>query len=313
MKLGKLERVEVRDIWKHEAHDFTPWLLEHADYLEDALGIGIDLENAEHPVGGFSLDLIGRDLTNDAVLIVENQLEKTDHAHLGQILTYAAGTDAASIVWIATVFREEHRQAIDWLNEQTRENIRFFGVELQVTKIGTSLPAPLFKLVAQPNSWQKQVRSTAQTTKTGAKASFYLQFWTRYLERMNKEHPEWPQSRNPTSSSWMNFTSPIKGIQLNPSFAQGARLRHEIYIDTRDADRNTEIFDYLSQQKDAIEAEYGGPLDWEELPTKKACRIANYRENADVVNVGQHEEHITWLLEEGVRLRRVLEIVKMPN
>ena len=151
MELGRLEGVEVRTVWEHEARDFTPWLLDHADHLAETLGIDLELNQSEHSVGGFSLDLVGRDLTNDAVLIVENQLEGTDHNHLGQILTYAAGTDASSIVWIATSFREEHRQAIDWLNEQTRENIRFFGIELKVARIGTSLPAPLFNLVAQPN------------------------------------------------------------------------------------------------------------------------------------------------------------------
>lgn len=118
--LGRLEGVEVRTVWVHEARDFTPWLLEHADHLAETLGIDLELEQSEHPVGGFSLDLVGRDLTNDAVLIVENQLAGTDHNHLGQILTYAAGTDASSIVWIATSFREEHRQAIDWLNEPTQ-------------------------------------------------------------------------------------------------------------------------------------------------------------------------------------------------
>lgn len=313
MELGKLEKVEVRKIWKHEAHDFTPWLLENADYLEDALGIDIELENAEHPVGGFSLDLIGRDITNDAVLIVENQLEKTDHSHLVQILTYAAGTDASSIVWIATAIREEHRQAIDWLNEQTRENIRFFGIELQVTKIGTSIPAPLFKLVAQPNSWQKQVRSTTQSAKGGVKGPFYFQFWTKYLERLTDEHPNISHARNPNSSSWMGFTSGIKGISITPAFTRGKRLSHAIYIDTGDGVRNDEIFEYLLAQRETLEDAYGGALEWYELPNKRANRIAIYRDNVDVVNEDQHDEYITWLLDAGDRLRRVIAVADLPE
>src|SRR5829696_9348086 len=137
-ELGKLEHVDPRLVWTHEAHEFTPWLLANADRLSEALGIDLELEAAEHGVGGYSLDLVGRDITNDAVLIVENQLATTDHTHLGQVLTYAAGTGASTIVWIATEFREEHRQALDWLNEQTGEETHFFGIELQVARIGES-------------------------------------------------------------------------------------------------------------------------------------------------------------------------------
>ena len=137
-------------------------------------------------------------------------------------------------MWIATSFREEHRQAIDWLNEQTRENIRFFGIELKVARIGTSLPAPLFNLVAQPNDWQKQVRSATRSGKVGTKTVLYQEFWTTYLERLREEHPDWSRARTPSNQNWMAFPSPIKGTRINPSFAQGGRLRHEIYIDTGD-------------------------------------------------------------------------------
>lgn len=313
MELGRLEKVEVRDIWKHEAHDFTPWLLDNADYLAEALGIELELDQSEHPVGGFSLDLFGRDLSNDATLIVENQLDKTDHTHLGQILTYAAGTDASSIVWIATEFREEHRQAIDWLNEQTGENIRFFGIELQVARIGKSLAAPLLKLVAQPNSWQKQVRSATQSKKGGVKGPFYFSFWAKYLQRLKGEHPKISHARNPNSDSWMGFTSGIKGIQITPAFTIGKRLRHEIYIDTGDGDRNDEIFEHLLAQRETLEKAYGRPLEWEQLPSKRACRIVEYRDNADVVNESEHDDYITWLLDAGERLRRVLKIAEMPD
>lgn len=158
MDLGRLKEVPARSIWTNEARHFTPWLLANADGLGEALGIELELTSAEHAVGGYSLDLIGRDLTNDAVLIVENQLEGTDHSHLGQILTYAAGTGASTIVWLATSFREEHRQALDWLNEQTAEDIHFFGVQISLVRIGDSVPAPLLTVVAKPNDWQKQVR-----------------------------------------------------------------------------------------------------------------------------------------------------------
>ena len=195
IELGKLVHVDPRTVWSHEAHNFTPWLLENADRLAEALGIDIELEAAEHAVAGYSLDLVGRDITNDAVLIVENQLETTDHSHLGQVLTYAAGTAASTIVWIATAFREEHRQALDWLNENTGEDVHFFGVELQVIKIDKSPPAPLLNLVVQPNDWQKQVRAATQRSAVTGKGALYAQFWPKLLDRIHTEHPDWTRSR----------------------------------------------------------------------------------------------------------------------
>ncbi len=312
MELGRLEDVEIRTVWSHEARDFTPWLLEHADHLAETLGMDVELEQSEHPVGGFSLDLIGRDLTHDAVLIVENQLEVTNHTHLGQILTYAAGTDAASIVWVATEFRQEHRQAIDWLNEQTREDVRFFGVQIQVVRIGSSPPAPLFKLIAEPNDWQKQVRTATRSGRVGTKTAKYQEFWTRYLERMRDEHPDWSNARTPASDNWMDSPSPIKGTRINPSFAQGRRLRHEIYIDTGDKERNEAIFKHFESHKEAFEVEYGRPLQWEDLPNARASRIADYRDDADVMFEDRHDEFIEWFLDAGARLRRALAVIDLP-
>src|SRR5918992_270660 len=176
--LGRLSRVDPRTVWAFEERDFTSWLLQHADELGEALGIDLQLDSAEYPVGPFELDLIGRDLGQDAVVMVENQLTPTDHTHLGQLLTYAAGTDAGLIVWIATAFGEQHRQAIDWLNERTDEGTRFFGVELEVLRIGDSAPAPHFNVVAAPNDWQKRARGAGRRTRQAVtgKAALYAQF-----------------------------------------------------------------------------------------------------------------------------------------
>jgi hypothetical protein len=181
--LGRLTIVPPRDVWPREAHDFTPWLLENVDVLSDLLGMDLALEVAEHPVGGFSLDLLGRDDATGQVVIVENQLDVSDHTHLGQILTYAAGTDPTTIVWVATGFRPEHRAAIDWLNARTDESTRFFGVEIEVVRIGDSAPAPAFKLVAQPNDWEKQVKAEKASPRSG-KAAAYGAFWTDLLDRI---------------------------------------------------------------------------------------------------------------------------------
>src|SRR5919198_446276 len=252
--LGRLEQVDPRTVWVHEAHDFTPWLLDNADRLSEALGIDLELEAAEHAVGGYSLDLVGRDITNDAVLIVENQLATTDHSHLGQVLTYAAGTGASTIVWIATAFREEHRQALDWLNESTGDEAHFFGIELQLVKIGDSIEAPLFNVVAQPNDWQKQVRTATQAGAVSGKGALYVQFWGRFIDRVHAEYSEWTRARPVGPRNWIEMKSPIKGCIIGSSFAQGERLRHDLYIDPGDGDRNDELLGYLRDRRELIEA-----------------------------------------------------------
>lgn len=161
-ELGRLTVVPPRQVWPHEAHNFTPWLLQNVDVLSDLLGMDLELEVAEHPVGDFSLDLIGRDLSDDSVVIVENQLESSDHTHLGQILTYAAGTQPKTIVWVATRFRSEHRAALDWLNEHTDPDTRFFGVEIEVVKIGDSAPHPISFWQRNPTTGASKLRPPMQ-------------------------------------------------------------------------------------------------------------------------------------------------------
>jgi hypothetical protein len=305
MELGRLEAVEVRQVWEREARDFTPWLLENPDRLAESLGIDLDLTAAEHPVGGFSLDLVGEDLTNDCVLIVENQLEGTDHAHLGQLLTYAAGTGAGTIVWIATSFRDEHRQAIDWLNENTPPEIHFFGIEIRLVRIGASSPAPLLDVVAQPNDWQKQVREVARAERASGRDPLYLAFWARFLERVKSEYPSWTKRSHSTTDNWLNMPGPFQGTWLNPSFARGKRLRQELYIDTGDAEANKRLFDHLRAHREIMEAAYGGALDWEELPDKRACRIADYTDGW-IQQQDRFEEFVDWFVDRGARLRAAL-------
>lgn len=239
--------------------------------------------------------------------MVENQLAQTDHGHLGQVLTYAAGTGARTIVWIATSFREEHRQALDWLNEQTDEGTHFFGVQLSVVRIGDSIPAPLFDVVAKPNDWQKQIRSATRSGAVSERGQLYRSFWTRYLERMAAKHPDWGRRVTPQPANWMGFIGPISGTKIVPSFSAGGRLRHELYIDTGDAEANEEIFGQLVEQRASIEAAYGGPLAFEPLDGKRACRIADYRDGSRVDDEDQWPAYLDWFFDAGRRLRKALE------
>jgi hypothetical protein len=296
-------------VWPREDRDFTPWLLSNQDRLGDVLGIDVELSQAEHPVGGFLLDLIGKDLTNNATLIVENQLAGTDHGHLGQIMTYAAGTGASTIVWIATSFREEHRQALEWLNEITADEARFFGLRVKVVRIADSLPAPLFEIVVGPNDWQKRVRAVTAPARAGGKAEYYRQFWTRFIERVRVEHPQWTRATKPGDANWLSMPSPVAGANISASFAAGGRLRHELYIDCGDAEVNAETFSRLASKRAMLEQSYGRRLEFEELPARRACRIAEYRPG-DVSDTDKHEEFIDWFFDAGERLRRALDAIQ---
>ncbi|MDP8900327.1 MAG: DUF4268 domain-containing protein [Actinomycetota bacterium] len=319
MELGRIQRLDLRTVWSHEAHSLTPWLLSNADVLADVLGIDLELTAAEHGVGPFSLDLIGRDLTNDCVLIVENQLTPTDHDHLGKLITYTAGTDAQTVIWLAPSFREEHREALDLLNNLGGERVRFFGVELSAVRIGDSAPAPLLELRVQPNDWHAQLSAVARGVSQGSgKPALYLEFWSRFLERVKEEHPSWTRAKKPGPANWFAMACPFKGGPYYAfSFAQGGKLRSELYIDYTDGDAVATLYSGLSARRERIEAIYGAPLSWEELPDRRASRVADYEEG-DVANTDLHDRYIDWFFDSGHRLRQAIdgvvsELVRGPG
>lgn len=303
--LGRLALVPPREVWPHEAHDFTPWLLANADVLSDLLGMELDLEVAEHPVGGFSLDLFGHDTATGRVVIVENQLEVSDHTHLGQILTYAAGTDPATIVWVAPAFRPEHRAALDWLNTRTDEHTRFFGVEIAVVCIGDSELAPMFKLIAQPNDWEKTVRATLHADGLSKKAALYSDFWTAWLKRVQHEQPAWSRARTAPSVSWFAMTTGTAGATFYTSFTRQG-LSSELVFEDADADVNTRRFAALKERRVAFEAAYGGTLEFQELPDRKSTRIAEYRPVALIEQQQDWSVMSDWLMDHQARLRSAL-------
>jgi hypothetical protein len=306
--LSRLTLVDPRTVWPHEAHDFTPWLLANADHLADVLGIELELTANEHPVGGFSLDLIGQDLTNDCTLIVENQLAITDHSHLGQLITYAAGTDAATVVWMATQFREEHRQALDFLNQIAGDDARFFGIEINVVRIDESVPAPLFRLAAEPNDWHSQFASaTKAAQRTGGKGPLYLQFWHKFLEEASARQVPWYRPRKPQPSNWLDVLYIRTGVRFTVSFGQGGSLRSELYIDTGDAEENLALFRGLEGRSTEIEAAFGAPLDWLELPNRRACRIA-WHGVGEVINEESHSVYINDFIERTTRLHAAIPV-----
>lgn len=154
--INRMTRVDTRIVWKNEAQHFTPWLADNLDLLGEVLHLELELEDQEKNVGVFRADILARDASSDSWVLIENQLERTDHTHLGQLITYASGLQAVTIVWIAAHFTEEHRAALDWLNEITEESVNFFGLEIELWSINDNI-APKFNIVCKPNSWKKKV------------------------------------------------------------------------------------------------------------------------------------------------------------
>lgn len=307
--LSRLTAVAVREIWKHEAHDFTTWLLENADVLGDALGMDLDLTEAERRVGGFALDLIGTDLTNNTVVIVENQLEQTDHSHLGQLLTYAGGTDPSTIVWCAPAFREEHRAALDWLNEHTDEDTRFFGVEIAAVRIDESRPAPLFRVVAKPNDWTKQVHTERAAATLSPKSLAYQKFWSNLLSRIRTEHPTWTRSTASSSQSWITLPYGTSTIWYGMAFTiNGPRV--ELYFGGPDAEANLVAFELFIEHKQMLDNVFGATIHYDPLPGKKACRIHIDRFEGDVLDVDARDEYTNWFISTMAKFRPVTQQIR---
>ncbi len=273
IELGRLVPVKAREVWPHEALDFTPWLLGNVDVLADLLGMDLVLEAAEHPVGDFSLDLIGRDESTGERVIVENQLEVSDHTHLGQIITYAAGTDPTTIVWVTTGFRPEHRAAIDWLNERTDENTRVFGVVIHLVKIGDSQVAPNFELVARPNDWEKTVRRVArEQSEPSEQALVNMEFWEQFLLAAREKNMPWAPRGTTTRGAWIDTVTGVQGQVVTFTFTKRG-LQAQLYWGSPDAELNRARYEALASRRTAFDAALGQPAVWDPMDGRKAARV----------------------------------------
>jgi len=183
--LGKLQRVEVREAWKHEAHDFTPWLADHLNELGAPLGIELELADTEMAVGPYRADIVARNRNDQSIVLIENQLETANLQHLGQILAYMAGLDAHIIIWVATGFRDIHRTVIRWLNEHTVDPFAFFAVQLGVVQIGDSQLAPVFEILERSNEWERRVQEAGRRAGMSELAQFRREFWAHYMARIS--------------------------------------------------------------------------------------------------------------------------------
>lgn len=312
MELGRIERRDPREYWKNEAYDFTPWLRSNIDLLGEALGLEFDPSvDSEIPVGAFSADLLATDLGSGALVLIENQLEPTDHSHLGQILTYASGLDTKMMIWVARQIRDEHRQALTWLNENTLEDVRFFGVEIELVQIGKSAMAPNVKVLVAPSEWQKS-GTLARTGQTTDRQQKYKAFWASFISDVLARDPKftWSNPDKAPKQNWCSFSAGRPGFQNSGVFGWeggdvGNVVRAELYIDTGDKEINKRAFDLLDSDRDAITQEFGEILTWTRRDDIKASRIyiaiPGGIDDADDTLA----RHRAWLVDRIFRFRQV--------
>jgi hypothetical protein len=305
-EFGVLRRAELRRLWPGEAPDFTSWLAKNLSALGDALGLELELRGQQAPVGPVSLGLLAHDLGRDRAVIIENQLEATDHDHLGKLLTFAAGHDAAVVVWIAPEFRDEHRQALDWLNQRTDTNTEFFAVVVEALQIDDSRPAANFRLVASPYDWRKtNVGGSGQ--KPSTKGEAYRAFFQALIDRLRMQY-SFTQARKAQAESGYYFPSGISGSGVSYAFlfAGGGRAQAEMYIDRQDQAWNKWLFEQLHAQRADIEREFGEPFSWERLDHRRASRIAVKRPGSIEDSAETLHEIQDWAIDRLLRFKKIV-------
>lgn len=304
MEFGKIVEVPLRDVWAGEATHFTPWLAANLQLVSDKLGLELELESVESAAGDFSADIVAKDIATNRRVIIENQYGGTDHRHLGQILTYSSVLNASVVIWIAEKVRSEHKSAIDFLNQNLKETLQIFAIEANIIRIDDSKPAFGLKIICMPAEAATASTSTsAEITETREK---YRSYYQSLLDDLRNVH-KFTNAKAAQPQNWYTFTSDnSKVYKYSTSFAQGARIRVETYIDCGDKLRNEAIFDALYAQKEAVNAAYGAELVWEKLETKRACRIAIYLDGDIDAESEQLVEIKKWVVANLLRMRQVL-------
>ena len=306
IQLATIDKVDLRSVWENEAIDFTPWLGENLTALGEALGLDLELKAQEAPVGGFSLDVLAHEPNTNRPVIIENQLETTDHDHLGKLITYASGYDANIVVWITREFKDEHRQALDWLNQRSGEDTEFFGVVLEVWKIDDSRPAPHFRVVSAPNDWHKSNVKIRTSGEPSPQQERYREFFQNLIDTLREEH-SFTGARKAQPMSWYSFSAGhAQRVRYGANFhREGARV--EVYIDNGDHDWNKEIFDQLSDRREEIQSAVQGGFEWnwDRLDARRASRISVERSGSINDDQKTLDEIHEWMVKNLLEFKRV--------
>ncbi len=298
--LSKLTKIELRDVWPHEALDFTKWLAleENLDALSEEIGIDIKLIGTEVSVGKFNVDILAEEENTGHKIIIENQLEDTNHEHLGKIITYASGHDAKVIIWVVRDAREEHRQAIEWLNNHTDDEIGFFLIKIELYQIDDSSPAPKFEIISKPNEWAKTIKSNSSNSDISNTKLQQLEFWESFKDYVrSKDAGIRLQATRPQHWYDVSMGSSEAHVALTVNTREDL-IGCEVYINY-----NKDLYNYLLSKKDEIEKEIGESLIW--VDAAKASRIKISRKVNGVFNDKESESYFNWLYEKTVLFQKV--------
>ena len=273
MKLGKIKEIDIRSVWAHEQYDFSKWLAEDENIraLGETLNLSLTDVETEQFVGSYRCDIICKDELTGKSVLIENQLEQTNHDHLGKIITYASGLDASVVVWIVANARDEHASAIEWLNKHTDDNVSFFLIEVHAYTIGDSDPAPMFKIVEQPNDFVKTVKSIAHKGELNETQSNRIQFWTLFNDVIETRGKPF-NKRKATSDHWYSVAMGSSQCCINIDLIN---KEHKIRVGVWISD-SKELYDHFYAHKDEIESASGIHYEWDRLDGKKASVICTY-------------------------------------
>ncbi len=302
--IGKLIEVDVRELWKHEQYDFSNWLArpENLEYMNEILGLTLTEVNKEVYVGPYRCDLVAKDETTDVTVIFENQLEATNHDHLGKIITYASGLKAKVMVWIVKEAKEEHRAAIEWLNNNTGTDVNFFLIEIHAYKIGDSAPAPKFEIVEKPNDFVKrgnQKSLDGDMTKAQSERLFFWEEFNKVVVERGKPF----NLRKATTDHWYDVAIGSSDAYIVINLVNKyANIVVELYIPD-----NKPLYDKLFEDKEEIEKKLQMSLDWNRLDTKKASRIKYYIDGLDFNDHSNYPELMNQAIDTAVKMRTVFQ------
>ena len=284
-RLDRLKKISLKEIWYNEAQDFAPWLAEekNLELLSETIRTPLELEAQEKDVGPFRADILCKNTEDDSWVLIENQIDKTDHKHLGQLLTYASGLQAVTIVWIASKFTEEHRAALDWLNKITDDDFRFFGLEIELWTIGNSPAAPKFNIVSKPNNWSKTISQAAKNISEGVESetkAMQYRYWQGLIDYLENNGSKL-RTQDPRPRHWQTFAIGRSHFYIDATVnTRDSRLGIGLKIADKNHAKN--FYNLLVLDKEEIEAEMQEKLEWRELPDNTKSEIILFKNNVNL-------------------------------
>ncbi len=307
MELGNLKKIAVRQMWNDEAQDFTPWLADNIEQLSKALGIELEVENTEVSVGPYSADILAKDIGTGRYVVIENQIGKTNHDHLGKALTYGSVLDASTIVWIATEFTEEHKKALDWLNDHTTDEISFFGIQVELWQIDDSRPAVLFNVISGPNEAVRGIARSKATGELSEKRKLQLDFWTKFREKLEKTK-KFPSLQKANPRGYFGIPLGKSGIYLsNVCSPSNNTIAVRLYIHNWLVEK---MYPYLESRKEEIENAIGQALVWNQNPDTR-YKVIYLHHQTDLTDPRKVEEALDWMVKYTLKFKEVFgKIIK---